>query len=399
MTIKAFTRPFTQQEPISQEAIDAAIDVLKSGRLHRYNTVENELSEVSLLEQEYAAYQGSKYCLACASGGYAMSVALKAAGLKLGESVLTNAFTLAPVPGAISNAGGTSLFIEITKDLVLDLDDLSKKASESGARFLLISHMRGHLVDMDRLMEIVSDNNLILIEDCAHTMGAQWKKQKSGNFGLAGCFSTQTYKHLNSGEGGFLTSDDEDFMARAIIYSGSYMFYERHGAAPKPEAFSDIRLQTPNYSGRMDNLRAAILRPQLTNLEKNINRWNERYQLVESELKGAKGIEVPVRFEEERYVGSSIQFRIPGITEAEAELFIEKNKQLGVELKWFGNDNPSGFTSNHKSWKYVSQQQLNQSDEILSNLFDLRLPLTFSLEDCNHLSEIIIECSNEFLSK
>jgi dTDP-4-amino-4,6-dideoxygalactose transaminase len=399
MTIKAFTRPFTQQEPISQEAIDAAIDVLKSGRLHRYNTVENELSEVSLLEQEYAAYQGSKYCLACASGGYAMSVALKAAGLKLGESVLTNAFTLAPVPGAISNAGGTSLFIEITKDLVLDLDDLSKKASESGARFLLISHMRGHLVDMDSLMEIVSDNNLILIEDCAHTMGAQWKKQKSGNFGLAGCFSTQTYKHLNSGEGGFLTSDDEDFMARAIIYSGSYMFYERHGAAPKPEAFSDIRLQTPNYSGRMDNLRAAILRPQLTNLEKNINRWNERYQLVESELKGAKGIEVPVRFEEERYVGSSIQFRIPGITEAEAELFIEKNKQLGVELKWFGNDNPSGFTSNHKSWKYVSQQQLNQSDEILSNLFDLRLPLTFSLEDCNHLSEIIIECSNEFLSK
>ena len=399
MTIKAFTRPFTQQEPISQEAIDAAIDVLKSGRLHRYNTVENELSEVSLLEQEYAAYQGSKYCLACASGGYAMSVALKAAGLKLGENVLTNAFTLAPVPGAISNAGGTSLFIEITKDLVLDLDDLSKKASESGARFLLISHMRGHLVDMDSLMEIVSDNNLILIEDCAHTMGAQWKKQKSGNFGLAGCFSTQTYKHLNSGEGGFLTSDDEDFMARAIIYSGSYMFYERHGAAPKPEAFSDIRLQTPNYSGRMDNLRAAILRPQLTNLEKNINRWNERYQLVESELKGAKGIEVPVRFEEERYVGSSIQFRIPGITEAEAELFIEKNKQLGVELKWFGNDNPSGFTSNHKSWKYVSQQQLNQSDEILSNLFDLRLPLTFSLEDCNHLSEIIIECSNEFLSK
>ncbi len=397
MAIKAFKRPFTQQEPISQEAIDAAIVVLKSGRLHRYNTVENELSEVSLLEQEYAAYQESKYCLACASGGYAMSVALKAAGLKLGESVLTNAFTLAPVPGAISNAGGTSLFIEITKDLVLDLDDLSKKASESGARFLLISHMRGHLVDMDRLMEIVSDNNLILIEDCAHTMGAQWKKQKSGNFGLAGCFSTQTYKHLNSGEGGFLTSDDEDFMARAIIYSGSYMFYERHGAAPKPEAFSDIRLQTPNYSGRMDNLRAAILRPQLTNLEKNINRWNERYQLVESELKGAKGIEVPVRFEEERYVGSSIQFRIPGITEAEAELFIEKNKQLGVELKWFGNDNPSGFTSNHKSWKYVSQQQLNQSDEILSSLFDLRLPLTFSLEDCSHLSEIIIDCAKKFL--
>ena len=265
-----------------------------------------------------------------------MSVALKAAGLKLGESVLTNTFTLAPVPGAISNAGGNPIFVEITKDLILDLEDLSKKAEESGARFLLISHMRGHLVDMDQLMEIVNENNLILIEDCAHTMGAQWKDQRSGNFGLAGCFSTQTYKHLNSGEGGLLTSNDEEFMARAIIYSGSYMLYERHGAAPSSKVFEDIRLETPNYSGRMDNLRASILRPQLKNLEKNITRWNQRYQAVETALKEIKGIEVPLRFKEERYVGSSIQFRLHGINVTGAELFIKKNKELGVELKWFG---------------------------------------------------------------
>ena len=397
MATKAFSRPFTQQEPINQEAIDAATHVLKSGRLNRYNTIEDELSEASLLEEEYAAYQGSKYCLACASGGYAMSVALKAAGLKLGESVLTNTFTLAPVPGSISNAGGNPIFVEITKDLVLDLDDLARKASESKARFLLISHMRGHLVDMDKLMQIVNENNLILIEDCAHTMGAQWKDKRSGNFGLAGCFSTQTYKHLNSGEGGLLTSNDEEFMARAIIYSGSYMLYERHGAAPSSKVFEEIRLETPNYSGRMDNLRASILRPQLKNLEKNINRWNERYQTVELELKEINGIEVPVRFEEERYVGSSIQFRIPGISKSDAELFVKKNKELGVELKWFGNDDPSGFTSNHKSWKYVSRQRLNVSDKILSGLFDLRLPLTFSIDDCKHISKIIIECSSQFI--
>jgi len=147
----------------------------------------------------------------------------------------------------------------------------------------------------------------------------------------------------------------------------------------------------------MDNLRASILRPQLKNLENNINRWNERYQLVEKKLNQFSGIELPLRLKEERYVGSSIQFRIPKISDAEAQLFIKKNKQLGVELKWFGNDDPNGFTSNHKSWRYVSQQQLNQSDEILSSLFDLRLPLTFTLEDCNHLSEIIVDCAKEFL--
>lgn len=399
MTSKVFSRPFTQQEPISQEAIDAAVQVLKSGRLHRYNSIVEEFSEASLLEQEFANFQGSRYCLACASGGYAMSISLKAAGLKAGEKVLTNMYTLAPVPGSISNAGGEPLFIEINENLVLDLEDLSRKAISSKARFLLISHMRGHLVDMNKLMQIVEDNGLILIEDCAHTMGAKWGDKRSGNFGLAGCFSTQTYKHLNSGEGGLLTSNDAEFMARAIILSGSYMLYERHGAAPDKEVFADIRLQTPNYSGRMDNLRAAILRPQLKSLEKNIKRWNERYQLVERSLKKIKGVQLTERPIEESYVGSSIQFRLPGISKADAARFLVINKERGVEIKWFGSDNPDGFTSNHKSWKYVKQQSLERSDEILSGLFDLRLPLTFSLEDCSLLSEIIGDCAEAFVSK
>ena len=147
----------------------------------------------------------------------------------------------------------------------------------------------------------------------------------------------------------------------------------------------------------MDNLRASILRPQLGDLDNNVERWNKRYQLVERKLRQIKGIEVPVRFKEERYVGSSIQFRIPGISNSEAKSFIENNKKLGVELKWFGNDEPNGFTSNHNSWKYVDKQKLEKSDEILSSLFDLRLPLTFSIEDCEHLSEIIVACSEHFL--
>ena len=399
MPLTVFSRPFTQQESISQDAIDAAVGVLKSGRLHRYNSIGDELSEASLLELEYAQFQGSRYCLACASGGYAMSISLKAAGLKPGENVLTNMYTLAPVPGSISNAGGKPVFIEINENLILDLEDLSRKAISSKARFLLISHMRGHLVDMDKLMQIVEDNGLILIEDCAHTMGAKWSNKRSGNFGLAGCFSTQTYKHLNSGEGGLITSNDPEFMARVIILSGSYMLYERHGAAPEKEVFSDIRLETPNYSGRMDNLRAAILRPQLKSLEENIKRWNERYQLVEKNLQKVKGVELPERADKESYVGSSIQFRLPGISKVDATKFLEMNKERGVEIKWFGSDSPNGFTSNHTSWKYVKQQSLEASDEILSGLFDLRLPLTFSLDDCRLLANIIGECTQSFVSK
>ena len=390
--LERFTGSFTQQEPLSDEAIAAAVRVMQSGRLHRYNTIEGEISEASALEADYAAYQGAKYCLACASGGYAMTTALRAAGLRQGEPVLTNGFTLAPVPGSIVAAGGVPMLVEITEDLVIDFDDLAAKIGESGARFLLLSNMRGHLADMDKLSALLAERSVILIEDCAHTMGAAWNGRRSGSFSLVGCFSTQTYKHMNSGEGGLLTSDDPALMARATILSGSYMLYDRHGAGPGTDTFESIRLDTPNMSGRMDNLRAAILRPQLTTLAHNIDRWNERYRIVERSLATVEHFHVPTRPEAERFVGSSIQFLVPGIAADEANRFVSDAKALGVELKWFGAYEPVAFTSNHHSWRYVARQSLPQTDRVLSGLFDMRLPLTFSALDCEQIGGIIAAC-------
>ena len=369
--------------------------MLKSGRLHRYNIEASKVSIASRFEVEYADFQDTKYCLVCASGGYAISIALRAAGVKPDDEVLTNAFTLAPVPGAIAAVGAKSVLVEINDDLVIDLADLESKIVQSGARFFLLSNMRGHMGDMDAIAALTKKHGVIMIEDCAHTMGASWNGQKSGNFGLAGCFSTQTYKHINSGEGGIITSNDEEFMARAIILSGSYMLFDRHLAAPSKAVFDKVRLETPNMSGRMDNLRAAILSPQLQLLDQNIVRWNARYNIVAEILSLVSGIKLPKRDKSEHFVGSSIQFSIPDIGAEKAHEFITANSALGVELKWFGEDEPKAFTSNHHSWHYVEKQNLPQTDKILSSLFDLRLPLTFSLQDCAHLSAIIVHCFKE----
>lgn len=384
-----FRGSFTQQEALPEAAVAAAIDVMRGGRLHRYNVAEGEQSSVSRLERAFADYLGARYCLACASGGYAMSLALRAAGVGPGDRVLTNAFTLAPVPGAIAGVAARPVLVDITEDLVIDLEDLRRKIASTGARVLLLSNMRGHLCNMDALVALLDDAGIVLIEDCAHTMGAGWNGRPSGSFGLAGCFSTQTYKHLNSGEGGLLTSDNAEFMARAIMLSGSYMHYERHGAAPPREAFDAIRLETPNTSGRMDNLRAAILLPQLAALDENTRRWNARYDLLATRLSAIPGVVLPNRPQAEAYVGSSIQFRLPWVDEASAREFIAANKALGVELKWFGDADPTGFTSNHHSWTYIEPQDLKQTDRVLAGLFDMRIPLTFTLDDCEHIAGII----------
>jgi len=132
-----FTGNFTQQEPIPDEGIAAANEVMQHGRLHRYNTAPGEVAEAVLLEQEFAQTVGSKYCLAVASGGYAMTTALRACGVGHGDKVLTNAFTLAPVPGAIAAVGGVPVFVGVTEDLVIDLDDLAAKLRQ--AKVLLLS--------------------------------------------------------------------------------------------------------------------------------------------------------------------------------------------------------------------------------------------------------------------
>jgi dTDP-4-amino-4,6-dideoxygalactose transaminase len=384
-----FKGSFTQQEPIPEAAIEAAVEVMRSGRLHRYNLAPGEAGEVALLEEEFAAYTGAKYCLAVASGGYAMSCALRAMQVGHGDKVLSNGFTLAPVPGAIASVGAEPVFVETTGALTIDIDDLATKAKASGAGVLLLSHMRGHICDMDQLMEVCDNLGVDVVEDCAHTMGAAWNGVPSGRHGKVGCYSTQTYKHINSGEGGLLVSDDSDLMARAIVLSGSYMLYRRHSARPSVDTFEKVKLDTPNVSGRMDHLRAAILRVQLANLSTQIDRWNALYRTVEEGLRNTPGLQVVERDPRESIVGSSIQFLLPGFSEGQIRAVLDGCAARGVELKWFGAEEPVAFTSRYDSWRYVPPQFLPRTDAILAGLMDMRLPLTFSTDDAALIAEII----------
>lgn len=387
--MERFTGSFTQQEPIPEEGIEAALAVLRHGRLHRYNTAPGEVAETALLEEEFAALTGARFCLAVASGGYAMACALRALGVGAGDAVLSNAFTLAPVPGAIASVGARPVFVDVTDDLTIDLTHLEAQAVASGARVLLLSHMRGHVCDMEALMAICDRLGVAVVEDCAHTMGATWRGVPSGRHGRVAAYSMQTYKHVNSGEGGFVITDDPQVAARAVLLSGSYMLYARHRAAPPPEAFEGIRLDVPNISGRMDNLRAAILRPQLKLLADRVARWGVLYRTLEAGLEGTQGLRLIPRPEHEVYVGSSFQFLLPDWGAGRIKALIARCAARGVELKWFGAPDPVAFTSRYDHWRYADPVPLPQTDRLLAGLIDMRVPLTFSPDDCALIARII----------
>jgi dTDP-4-amino-4,6-dideoxygalactose transaminase len=295
------------------------------------------------------------------------------------------------VPGAIASLGARPVFVEVQGDLTIDLAHLQAQAEASGAKVLLLSHMRGHVGDMEALVALCAGLGIRVIEDCAHTMGARWKGVPSGRHGAIGCYSTQTYKHMNSGEGGLLVTDDADLAARAVLLSGSYMLYARHRAAPAPEAFEALKLDIPNVSSRMDNLRAAVLRPQIGLLDDRRARWRALYQALEAGLQGTPGLALIPRPQHEDFVGSSFQFLLPGWEGARVAALVAAAAARGVELKWFGAADPLGFTSRYAHWRYARPEPLPATDRILAGLIDLRLPLTFTVEDAGLIALILRE--------
>jgi dTDP-4-amino-4,6-dideoxygalactose transaminase len=388
-----FGKDLSTAEPIPEEAIERAIALMRSGRLHRYGEQGSGYPEPSLLEKEYAAYVGSKYCVAVSSCGAAMFIALRALGVKAGDKVLTSTFTLSPVPGAIAHAGADAILIETSADYMTDMADLERKAVSCGAKVFLLSHMRGHIADLQAVRAICDKYGIAIIEDCAHTMGAKWDGKHTGTWGKVGCYSAQTYKHINSGEGGLLVTDDDDVAAQAILMSGCYMMYDQHILKPGPEVFERWKYLTPNFSMRMSNLAAALLRPQIGQLAERGRRWNHIYATLERELTKTKLVSIPARNAKEAYIASSIQFSLT-LKPDQIEHFLKECGLRGLYIKWFGTPTPIAFTSNYEHWHYLaSKPEIPHSKAVLDQLLDLRTPLSLTDEDCVLIGKIVSSAS------
>lgn len=390
----AFTGNLAAPPPLPRASLEAAARLMKDARLFRYAESGDGAPEAARLEEEFAAYMDARYCIAVNSCGCALYLALRAAGVEPGDRVLINAFTLAPAPGAISHAGAEPVLVDVDENLAIDLDDLREKVRAGGAKYLLLSHMRGHVADLDAVAEICGEADVTLIEDCAHTTGARWNGRLTGRFGAAGCFSAQSYKHLNGGEGGLIVTDDADLAARATLMSGSYMLYAQHRARPGLEVFERWRLETPNLSMRMNGLTAAILRPQLAELDARVLRWRAIHARVAAQLAGSPRIRLPRTPEAAYLAPTSIQFTLEGLDAEGIGAVIDRAAERGVPIKWFGAEAPVGFTSRPDHWRYIADPRTPaRAATILARLCDVRLPLQLTDADSDLVGAIIVEAA------
>ena len=356
-------------DPIPEAARVEIDRLLQSGDLFRY-TAEAD-APVTLLEQEFAAMMGSRYALAVASCSAALFLSLKALDLPRDAHVLIPAFTFAAVPSAVVHADCLPVLVEVGENYRIDLDDFAAKLTPD-IKAIIISHMRGHTSDMKAIMAMADAAGVPVIEDAAHSLGTTWHDRKIGTIGAIGCFSFQSYKLLNAGEGGILITDDADLAARAIIMSGAYEHaWAKHGDMAKRCAHWQNKL--PLYNQRLSNLSAAIIRPQLAEVPRRVRDGLANHNYVAEALNQTGILHVPEPLAGEKRAPDSIQFNLIGVDDAQANAFATEAATRGVKVQIFGlsADNARAFWN----WQFLgTQPDLPRTRAMLMRACDVRLP-------------------------
>lgn len=374
----------TAAEPIPDAAKGEVDRILRTGDLFRYGS---DQSPVALLEAEFAKALGCKFALAVSSCSAALFLSLKALGLPREAKILIPAFTFAAVPSSVVHADCIPLLCECGDDYRIDLEDFERKLPKVDA--VIISHMRGHTSDMDAIMALCDAANVPMIEDAAHSLGTTWDGRNIGTIGKVGCFSFQSYKLLNAGEGGIMITDDQDLIAQAVIMSGAYEHnWQKHPVLHA--AFAKWQNKLPVYNLRLNTLSAALIRPQLEALPERVKNGRRNHDHVAEILGRCQWIIVPNALPREQRAPDSIQFNLRGMTDSQVDDFTGQAAALGLNVQVFGRseDNARAFWN----WNFLNENpDQPKTRQMLNRACDVRLPSRLSLEECDAVAHTILD--------
>ncbi|WP_171228036.1 DegT/DnrJ/EryC1/StrS aminotransferase family protein [Ruegeria sp. HKCCA4008] len=384
-------------EPIPAAAKDAIEALMQSGDLFRYTAPQD--APVALLEAEFAELLGTKYALAVSSCSAALFLSLKALGLPRDARVLIPGFTFAAVPSSVVHADCIPVLCEVGENYRIDMADFEAKLDNVQA--VIISHMRGHTSDMDAIMALCDTRNIPVIEDAAHSLGTTWHGRNIGTIGKVGCFSFQSYKMINAGEGGILITNDADLVARAVIMSGAYEHNWKKHKGPQgdnspelQEAFARWQNKLPLYNLRLSNLSAAVIRPQLPELARRVRDGLANHDYVAGRLNTSSHIEVPAPLPPEQRAPDSIQFNLVGMQEHEIRAFAAASEARGVKVQVFGlsEDNARAFWN----WQFLPETfDLPKTRDMLMKACDVRLPVRLTREELDVIADILLASVGE----
>ncbi|HEV8486259.1 MAG TPA: DegT/DnrJ/EryC1/StrS family aminotransferase [Blastocatellia bacterium] len=247
------TKPCTEWPQFDEREKRAILGVLESRNWGGY-PFPNRLAE--LFSQRFAAHQDAKHALCAANGTVTLEIALKAIGIEPGDEVIVPAYTFEATAAPVLRLGAIPVFVDVLPDTYCIDAEAAVSAVTSRTRAIIPVHLAMSMADMDAITELAARHGLKIIEDCAHAHGARWREKGAGSIGDAGSFSMQTTKLMTAGEGGVVTTCDDEVFELCQSYMNC-------GRASQTDRF---RHRILGFNYRMTEFQAAILLAQLERL-------------------------------------------------------------------------------------------------------------------------------------
>ncbi len=295
---------------IGDEEIHAVNQVLKSGML-------SQGPKVAELEKDWAEYCGTKHALAVNSGTAAIHAALFATGIQTGDEVITTPFSFIATINPIIMLGAKPVLVDIDRE-TFNIDSTKIEAAiTSRTKAIMPVHLYGQPADMTKIQDIANRNNLTIIEDSCQAIGAEYKGKKAGNLGSLGCFSLYATKNIMCGEGGIVTTNDDEHAKlirqfRQHGMSGSYQ-YEHLG-----------------YNYRLTDLQAAIAVEQLKKVDKFTKARQDNAEFFDEHLKNVSSIVTPNPTSDRTHVYHQYTLVISDKCRFSRDEIVKKLKEQGI---------------------------------------------------------------------
>lgn len=274
---------------IDEEDIQAVVNVLKSDFLTTGPSVRD-------FEKAAAHYVGAEYAVAIANGTAALHAACFAAGIKEGDEVITTPITFAASANCVLYCGGTPVFADIKKDTYnIDPEDIRRKIT-SKTKAIIPVHYTGQPCEMEEIQRIAKEHNLLVIEDAAHALGADYKGKKIGSLSDMSTFSFHPVKHITTGEGGMITTNDEKLYKKLLLFR-SHGITRDESLMTKHEGGWYYQQLDLGYNYRITDIQCALGISQLKKLDMFVAKRRKLAEKYNRELGNLNGIVCPFQKE------------------------------------------------------------------------------------------------------
>ncbi len=317
------------RQTIDNDDINAVISVLKSDYLTTGPTVRR-------FEESVAKYVDAKYAVAFSNGTAALHGACYAAGIQNGDEVITSPMTFVASSNCILYMEATPVFADIDKGTCnIDPREIRKKITEKTKAIIPVDYA-GQPCDLNQIKEIALEHNLVVIEDAAHALGARYKGEKVGSISDMTMFSFHPVKHITTGEGGIITTNNKEYYEKLIDFRS-------HGITRNKTKFTDnhgpwyYEMQFLGYNYRMTDIQAALGVSQLNKSDEFLRKRQSIVHKYNQAFTDISEINIPIQKE---YNDSSwhlyvISLNLDQLSGSRRTIFEElRKKNIGVNVHY-----------------------------------------------------------------